>query len=98
MERADNLAKRKEIYEKLFPQTKHGGDRKSENIKNQVTESVICHKNESFVESTAKLTGQSEKKDCEMITKCTPNDYEIHNAFFEMIRKCTGIVQELYRN
>jgi len=49
----DALAKRKQIYEQLHPETKRGGDRKSEKIKGQ--ESSF----DSFLVDTAKKTGQS---------------------------------------
>ncbi len=53
MEAEDAIAKRKRIYEHLYPDTKKGGDRKSEKIKGQ--ESSL----DSFVEDTARKTGKS---------------------------------------
>lgn len=54
IETEEALAKRKRIYEHLYPSSKKGGDRKSDKIKGQ--ESSI----DSFVADTAKKTGKSE--------------------------------------
>lgn len=86
MERADNLAKRKEIYEKLFPQTKHGANvqnLKQGNIIPEVPDYVTSEKRESFVDSTAKLTGQSEK----MITKRLGIDCEMSRKWMMLFLK-----------
>ena len=57
LERAEQLARRKNIYEEVYPQTKHGGDRKSDEAKNQVAESATW----SFNKDTAAKTGISER-------------------------------------
>jgi len=54
-ERALWLKKRKEVYEGLYPETKRGGDRKSEVF--QTAPGAVC-----FVKDTAEKTGQSERK------------------------------------
>ena len=54
VEYSDLLLRRKEIYEALHPETKHGGDRKSEKIK-----SAKCtfDSEKSFVDDTAEKLG-----------------------------------------
>lgn len=54
-DRGDRLSRRKNIYEELYPQVKHGGDRKSEKIKSQNPASDFP----SFVEDTVNKTGKS---------------------------------------
>jgi hypothetical protein len=55
LDKADHLAARKEIYERLYPKTRHGGDRKSDEIKkrNPLLDAP------SFVDDTAAKTGMS---------------------------------------
>jgi ParB family transcriptional regulator, chromosome partitioning protein len=54
-ERVMHVGRRKELYEKLHPETKHGGDRKSKSSR-QVGEL------KRFTQATAKATKQSERK------------------------------------
>lgn len=52
-DRATATARRKEIYEALHPETKHGGDRKSDRVANFATR--------SFTADAAAKTGESER-------------------------------------
>jgi len=57
-ERAAHVGRRKELYEKLHPEAKHGGDRKSaKRSSRQVGEA-----NQRFTKDMAEKTGQSERK------------------------------------
>lgn len=56
MEFSDLLLRRKEIYETLHPETRHGGDRKSERIK---TKNLRLGPVKSFVQDTAEKLGVS---------------------------------------
>lgn len=70
-ENAQWLADRKRIYLELFPDTKAGGDRKSENIKIQNLDFDSQEKPESFIDSTARLTDKSRSVIAESIKIAT---------------------------
>ena len=52
---ASAIARRKAIYEELHPETKHGGDRKSDQVDNLATRS------ERFTAATSQATGKDER-------------------------------------
>jgi ParB-like chromosome segregation protein Spo0J len=52
-DRAEQTARRKAIYEELHPETKHGGDRKTDQVANLATP--------NFVKETASCVGKSER-------------------------------------
>ena len=56
IDRGENLVRRKKIYEALYPQTKRGGDRRSEDAKNQTPESGVWLSH-SFVDDVVSKTG-----------------------------------------
>lgn len=56
LERGEHLARRKAIYELLHPETKQGGDRKSEDAKSKPQDAVLI---EPFTQDTAKKVGAS---------------------------------------
>jgi N6-adenosine-specific RNA methylase IME4 len=56
-ERALHVARRKELYERLYPETKHGGDRKSVKVKSSRQNGEL----KRFTENAAKNTGRSER-------------------------------------
>src|SRR5262249_32862809 len=56
-ERAAHVGRRKELYEKLHPEAKHGGDRKSAKRSSRQVGDL-----KRFTKDAAKKTGQSERK------------------------------------
>ena len=56
IDRADELSKRKRIYEELYPETKNGGDRKSDKIR-----TTSCRSDKAFTEDTAAKVGVSKR-------------------------------------
>lgn len=70
------LARRKEVYERLHPETKQGGDRKSPDFKNQTDTMSV----RSFAIATAEKFGLSERHVRRMISagsKMSPKDVQI---------------------
>lgn len=58
LEQAEHLARRKVIYEELYPETKHGGDRKSDGAKSKRQDDVLVP---AFAQDAAAKTGKSER-------------------------------------
>ncbi|RUS64904.1 chromosome partitioning protein ParB [Pseudorhodobacter sp. E13] len=70
------LARRKEVYERLHPEAKQGGDRKSPDFKNQTDTMSV----RSFAAATAEKFGLSERHVRRMISagsKMSPKDVQI---------------------
>ncbi|MGO3285965.1 MAG: Spo0J and IME4 domain-containing protein [Mesonia sp.] len=65
IDRSDELSKRKRIYEQLYPETKHGGDRKSDKIKLQ----NLQLEKPTFIEDTSKKTNESNRSIYQSITR-----------------------------
>ena len=77
LELSELLARRKKIYETLHPETRHGGDRKSEEIK-----SSICRDDsaKSFAEDTAEKMGVSPRtveRSVQIAENLTPEAKEV---------------------
>lgn len=73
------LARRKEVYERLHPEAKQGGDRKSPDFKNQTDMMSV----RSFAASTSEKFGLSERHVRRMIsagTKMSPKDVQMLRA------------------
>ncbi|MGC4091372.1 MAG: hypothetical protein QM756_26540 [Polyangiaceae bacterium] len=57
-ERAEHLARRKELYEALHPETKHGGDHGNQHAGGKVRNPQL---GSAFVDDTAAKTGRSSR-------------------------------------
>jgi ParB family chromosome partitioning protein len=77
LERSDHFARRKEIYEALYPETKNGGDRRSEAIRIQNLDS---EKPPTFIEATATTTGRSRSAIAEEVQISTALSEEVKEA------------------
>ncbi len=76
LERGEQLARRKGLYEAKHPEAKHGGDRKSEKAKNQDADSAP----RSFTQDTASKTSQSARTISEDVQIATDIPEEIRDA------------------
>lgn len=85
LEQDNQLKKRKEIYEKLHPETKNGGDRKSD--KSERENRVL----KTFSEDTAEKLGQSQRTIQESIQRADKFSEEIEEQIVELgITKTEG--------
>lgn len=74
LDKATFLARRKEVYEELHPETKHGGDRKSDQVDS------LVHLIPSFTEATAQKLGfdaRSIRRSVARYTNIVPDVREI---------------------
>lgn len=91
LEYSEMLLRRKEIYEMLHPETKHGGDRKSEEIK---TTKCRFDSTKSFVQDTAEKLGvvpRTVERQIQTAKNLTPETKEIIKDTDTKITKRTAL-------
>jgi ParB family transcriptional regulator, chromosome partitioning protein len=84
MERAEHLRERKVWYEELHKQTKHGGDRKSEEWHKSSRQLGDLNGAPSFVEDTAAKTGMSERDVERCVRRAEAIAPEVKEAIHDM--------------
>lgn len=85
LERAEHIRVRKIVYERIHPETRHGGDRKSEQYReNQVANSATCSNAPSFVDDTAQKAGMSERAIRQCIERAEAIAPEVKDAIADM--------------
>jgi ParB/RepB/Spo0J family partition protein len=86
LERAEHLKKRKAVYLMKYPETKNGGDRKSEKRrkKNQNPDSGFCSQPPCFVDDTAAKTGMARTVIAEAIHRAEKIDEPVKQAIADM--------------
>lgn len=70
------MLRRKQIYEELYPETKQGGDRKSEEIRSRIP----SFEKPSFVADTSEKTGRSEtviKEELQIAKNLEPEEKKV---------------------
>lgn len=78
LERGEHLAKRKPVYERLYPQAKHGGDRRSDEF--QVENSSV----RSFADDTAEKIGVTDRAIRQSIRRATKIDEKVRDRVREL--------------
>lgn len=73
LERGEHLAKRKEVYEALYPETKRGGDRRSDDF--QTEKSSV----RSFADDTAEKVGVTDRSIRQAIRRVTKIDEKVRD-------------------
>jgi ParB-like chromosome segregation protein Spo0J len=84
LEESQHTRRREALYLAKYPETGHGGDRKSEGWKNQVTNSATCSPKPSFVKDTAQKTGVSERAVRQSLHRAKAIDSEVQEAIADM--------------